>query len=153
MSKNSDLFSEVGVLAGAMTATLLDALRRQQAEAPAASGQSSAVPEPEARPAAPEADTAARLAQIEARLEEHAAKLAQMPSTGEIVGAMEQLIAKIVNSLDDRFTSQARSIEALKGAAAQTDSLLERVLESLDALEPSGPLELAGDGLAERQTG
>lgn len=151
MSTDSDLFSNVGVLAGTMAATLLDTLRKQQAEAP--SGQPGcAGPELEARPAGQEAATAARLAQIEARLEEHAAKLAQMPSTAEIVAATEQLIAKMVHSLDDRFTSQARSIEALKGTVAQTDSLLERVLESLDALEPSGPLELADDSLAERQT-
>jgi hypothetical protein len=38
-------------------------------------------------------------------------------------------------TLDDRLTTQAHSIEVLKTTVSQTDSLLERVLESLDSLQ------------------
>lgn len=89
----------------------------------------------ESRLAAQETATAARLGQIETRLEEQTAKLAEGPSTAQIVAAMEQLLAKTMGSLDERLTTQAHSIEVLKTTVSQTDSLLERVLESLDSLQ------------------
>src|SRR5690349_19482191 len=48
----------------------------------------------EERVAAQETSGAARFSQIEARLDEHAGKLSEMPSTGQIVAAMEQLLSK-----------------------------------------------------------
>jgi hypothetical protein len=95
--------------------------------------------------------SASRFAQIDMRLEEHAAKLADVPSTSQIVAAMEQLLSKTMASLDDRLTTQARSIEVLKTTVSQTDSLLERVLESLDSLQTyTDPTELAEDSLLQR---
>jgi hypothetical protein len=84
-----------------------------------------------------EQDTAnaARFTQIEGRLDEHAGKLGEVPSTAQIVAAMEQLLSKTMASLDDRLSTQAHSIEVLKTTVSQTDSLLERVLESLDSLQ------------------
>ena len=91
---------------------------------------------------------ATRFAQVESRLEEHAARLADVPSTGQIVAAMEQLLAKTMASLDDRLTTQANSIDVLKTTVAQTDSLLERVLESLDSLQTlTDPADFATDPL------
>ena len=89
----------------------------------------------EARLQARESADAARFAQVENRLEEHAAKLADVPSTSQIVSAMEQLLSRTMASLDERLTTQAHSIEVLKTTVSQTDSLLERVLESLDSLQ------------------
>ena len=89
----------------------------------------------EARVQAREAADAARFAEVETRLDEHAAKLADVPSTSQIVAAMEQLLTKTMSSLDDRLSTQAHSIEVLKSTVSQTDSLLERVLESLDSLQ------------------
>lgn len=89
----------------------------------------------EGRLAAHEAATAQRFAEVDTRLEEHATKLSDVPSTSQIVGAMEQLLSKAMASLDDRLTTQAHSIEVLKTTVSQTDSLLERVLESLDSLQ------------------
>jgi len=40
-----------------------------------------------------------------------------------------------VQPLDERLSTQANSIEVLKSTVSQTDGLLERVLESLDALQ------------------
>jgi chromosome segregation ATPase len=99
---------------------------------------------------AQESANATRFAQVETRLDAHAAKLADVPSTAQIIAAMEQLLSKTMNSLDERLTTQAHSIEALKTTVTQTDSLLERVLESLDSLESyTDPAELAGISAAQ----
>lgn len=89
----------------------------------------------ESRLAAQDSANATRFTQVEARLDEHAGKLAEVPSTAQIVAAMEQLLSKTMASLDDRLTTQAHSIEVLKTTVSQTDGLLERVLESLDSLQ------------------
>ena len=89
----------------------------------------------ESRIQARESADAARFTQVEARLEEHSARLADAPSTSQIVSAMEQLLSRTMASLDERLTTQAHSIEVLKTTVSQTDSLLERVLESLDSLQ------------------
>ena len=105
----------------------------------------------EARLQARETADAARFAQVETRLEEHAAKLTDVPSTGQIVAAMEELLTKTMASLDDRLTTQAHSIEVLKTTVSQTDSLLERVLESLDSLQTfADPPDCAQDAVLSR---
>jgi len=105
----------------------------------------------ETRLTARDSATAARFTQVEARLEEHAAKLSDVPSTAQIVAAMEQLLSKTMSSLDDRLTAQAHSIDVLKTTVSQTDSLLERVLESLDSLQTyTDPGELSDDVLLSR---
>lgn len=78
-----------------------------------------------------------RLGKIEARLDEHEVRLNDVPSTGQIVAAMEELLSKTMLSLNQRLSAQADSIELLKTTVAQTDGLLERVLESLDSLRQS----------------
>jgi uncharacterized coiled-coil protein SlyX len=99
-----------------------------------------------ARLAAQEAANSARFTHIEAKLDEHAVRLSDVPSTAQIVSAMEQILARTMSSLDERLTSQARSIDNLKSTVAQTDRLLERVLESLDSLQPyTDPAEFAED--------
>ena len=93
-----------------------------------------------------------RFTKIEAKLDEHETKLASVPTTSEIVAAMEQLLARTMTSLDERLTSQAHSIDVLKTTVSQTDSLLERVLESLDTLQTyTDPADLSTDTLL-RQT-
>ena len=91
-----------------------------------------------ARLADQEASSAARFGQIETTVQNHAARLAEMPSTQQIVDAMEQLLSRTMASLDERLTTQASSIELLKNTVSQTDGLLERVLESLDTLQTDG---------------
>jgi hypothetical protein len=105
----------------------------------------------ESRIESKEAADEVRFSQVEARLEEHSAKLADVPSTSQIVAAMEQLLSKTMASLDERLTTQAHSIDVLKTTVAQTDSLLERVLESLDSLHTlNEPAEFAEDPLLSR---
>lgn len=105
----------------------------------------------ETRLSAQDSATADRFTKVESRLEEHGAKLAQVPSTAQIVAAMEQLLSKTMTSLDERLTTQAHSIEVLKTTVSQTDSLLERVLESLDSLQTyTDPVDLSDDVLLAR---
>ena len=136
-----------GVAAGALTAP-----RREQGGMDASAKElKRLLAGLESRLVLQETVNAARFSQIEARLDEHAAKLAETPSTAQIVAAMEQLLSKTIGSLDDRLATQARSIEALKTTVSQTDSLLERVLESLDSLEAyAAPAELSQDTLFQR---
>ena len=100
----------------------------------------------ENRLASQESANASILNQVEARLAAHSARLAEVPSTAQITAAVEQLLAKTMASLDERLTTQAHSIEVLKTTVSQTDSLLERVLESLDSLQTHGdPSGLSAD--------
>ncbi|HXS95366.1 MAG TPA: hypothetical protein VN736_12235 [Candidatus Limnocylindrales bacterium] len=139
-----------GIAAGALTTS-----RREREPAgidpSAAEGVKKALAGMETRLTAQETAAAERFTAIEARLDEHAAKLADVPSTTQIVSAMEQLLAKTMSNLDERLTTQARSIDVLKSTVSQTDSLLERVLESLDSLQSyTDPSELTEDPLLAR---
>jgi hypothetical protein len=87
----------------------------------------------------------ARLAQRELadaakvkRLEEQAARTKEIPSTAEIVASIEELLSRTTAGWDERLALEAQSIEILRTTVSHTDSLLERVLESLDSLEPEG---------------
>ena len=140
MRKDTGLLSEVAMfVAGVLAVGLMSSRNRRQATAVPVPGESpelrDAVAALESRMAGQEAATAVRLGQLESRLEEHSAKLSEVPSTEQIVNAMEQLLSKTMSSLDQRLTTQAHSIEVLKTTVSQTDSLLERVLESLDSLQ------------------
>ena len=143
MRKDSGLLSEVAIfVAGIVAAGLLTSTRRRGQTAPTPAKDASSTAELrdtvlalETRLAGQETATAARLGQLESRMDEQSARLAEAPSTEQIIGAMEQLLAKTMTSLDQRLTTQAHSIELLKATVSQTDSLLERVLESLDSLQ------------------
>jgi len=75
-----------------------------------------------------------RIGRLEARSDAQEAKLQEMPSTVQMVSAMDELMAKAMSGLEGRLTAQAQSIETLQATVSQTDELLERVLESLDTL-------------------
>jgi uncharacterized coiled-coil protein SlyX len=137
-----------GIVAGVLTSPR----RRRGGISPAAEQDlKRSMADLESRLGAHESADAARFAQVETRLDEHAVKLADVPSTSQIVGAMEQLLSKTMTSLDERLTTQAHAIEALKTTVTQTDSLLERVLESLDSLQTyADPAELVGDSPGRR---
>ena len=134
-----------GVAAGALTLS-----RREQSESGAVQGLKHSLAELESRLAAQDVAHSDRFSQIETRLEEHSQKLADIPSTTQIVAAMEQLLSKTMASLDDRLSTQAHSIEVLKTTVSQTDSLLERVLESLDSLQSYTDTTDESESLLER---
>jgi len=93
---------------------------------------------------------AVRISQLESMLEEQAAKLVNVPSTTQIVTAMEQMLSNTMSSLDGRLTGQAHAFEVLKSTVSQTDGLLERVLESLDSLQSTVDPEAAEESLLRR---
>ena len=125
-------FFFAGVAAGALAAPRKE---RSAGESADVRDLKAALANLENRIAVQESANANRFTQIDARLDEHAGKLAEIPSTTQIVSAMEQLLAKTMSSLDERLSSQAHSIDLLKTTVSQTDGLLERVLESLDSLQ------------------
>jgi chromosome segregation ATPase len=139
-------------LAGVAAGAISNSRRERSVSDPAATQDlKTSLTALESRIAAQEAASVARFTEIEARLDDHAAKLAEIPSTAQIVSAMEQLLSKTMSSLDDRLTTQAHSIDVLKTTVSQTDSLLERVLESLDSLQAyTDPAEFADDPLLSR---
>jgi uncharacterized coiled-coil protein SlyX len=162
MRKDMHILSEAGIfLAGVVVAGILAARRRDasraDASAPVPAGKRQdawqrALGDLESRVATQESATAARFTQVERRLAEQSARLADLPSTQQIVDAMEQLLARTMTSLDDHLTSQTHSIEVLKTTVSQTDNLLGRVLESLDSLQSyTEPLELTEDTLLQHE--
>lgn len=155
MARALDFFPRFAIfLAGVAAGALTNSRRDRGTGAGSASAQDlkqALMSEIDARLNTYDAATATRFTQIEARLKEHAAKLADVPSTTQLVAAMEGLLSKTMASLDERLTTQARSIEVLKTTVSQTDSLLERVLESLDSLQTyTDPAEFSQDALLQR---
>lgn len=128
------IFFLAGVAAGALTGMG----RSRRETSPNADDWKQAVADLEARVIAREAASARRFEAVETRLLDHSQKLADLPSTRQIVAAMEQLLSKTMATLDERLTTQAHSIELLKTTVSQTDNLLERVLESIDSLQSYG---------------
>jgi chromosome segregation ATPase len=154
MSRNIDYLPRIAIFLAGIAAGALTGIRRPRGAGmdPAAVQElKNSLADLETRLAGRDSAADKRFVQIEARLEEHSAKLSEVPSTAQIVAAMEQLLAKTMSSLDDRLTTQAHSIEVLKTTVSQTDSLLERVLESLDSLQTyTDPAELSDDLLLHR---
>jgi glutamyl-tRNA reductase len=140
----------VGVAAGTLTLSR----RERGGMDPAAADQlKRSLADLESRLAAQETANAIVHKRIEARLDGHAAKLAEVPSVAQLTAAVEQLLTRTMSSLDERLTTQAHSIEVLRTTVSQTDSLLERVLESLDALQThTDPAGLSSDASYQQPT-
>jgi uncharacterized coiled-coil protein SlyX len=157
MSRNIDYLPRVAIFLAGVVAGAVTGRRRDRGtagtDAAAVLELKTSLANLDTRLTVQETASAQRFTQIEARLDDHAAKLAEIPSTTQIVGAMEGLLSKTMASLDDRLTTQAQSIDALKTTVSQTDSLLERVLESLDALQTSTGADLASDVPSRRPAG
>src|SRR5579872_4346459 len=89
-----------GVAAGALTLAKREGSSRGAEPDPAIAKEiQESIARLEERVASQEKSGAARFSEIEARLDEHAGRLAEMPSTGQIVAAMEQLLSKTMASL------------------------------------------------------
>jgi chromosome segregation ATPase len=155
MAREIDFLPRLAIFVAGIAAGAFSASRRERGGvgmAPAALQELKAsLANLEARLTEQDAAAAERFTKVESRLEEHAVKLADVPSTAQIVSAMEQLLSRTMTSLDERLTTQAHSIEVLKTTVSQTDSLLERVLESLDSLQTyTDPVDLSEDALLAR---
>jgi chromosome segregation ATPase len=153
MARSIGILSGVAAFLAGVAAGVLTAGARERAGAgPIDSELKAALERLETKISSLESAGNARFGQIEGKLENQDARLADTPATSQIVSAMEQILARTMSSLDERLNSQARSIDTLKTTVAQTDSLLERVLESIDSLQSlNDPAEFAEDTLLHRR--
>ena len=76
-----------------------------------------------------------RLSHLEARIGDHDAKLKELPTLTQVVSTMEEMLSSTMSGLDNKLSEQVRSIEVLKTTVAQSDELMERVLDSIYSLQ------------------
>ncbi len=85
-----------------------------------------------------------RVASLEALVEAHDAKLRNVPTTEQIVEAMDQVFERGAAALHARFAEQTRALENLQAVVGQTDELLEKILDSIYSLQPESPTQDPG---------
>ena len=73
--------------------------------------------------------------QIENRVSDHDAKLRELPSLAQVVSTVEEMLSSTMSGLDQKLSEQVRSIDVLKTTVAQSDELMERVLDSIYSLQ------------------
>jgi len=76
-----------------------------------------------------------RLASLESHVTEHDAKLKELPTLAQVVTTMEEMLSSTMSGLDQKLSEQVRSIDVLKTTVAQSDELMERVLDSIYSLQ------------------
>jgi len=80
------------------------------------------------------AQLGARIGTIEARILQVEAGSARAVSRDELEEGIHQAISRLEETIENRFARQDRAAEALRSMIAETDQMLERVLEGLDML-------------------
>ena len=75
-----------------------------------------------------------RVEQLEKRVEQLAQQAPGRPQVDEILEAVEHMVAVRVAGLDERLAEQLQAIELLRNASAQTDALLQKLIQAVDAL-------------------
>ena len=76
-----------------------------------------------------------RLASLESHVATHDAKLKELPTLAQVVSTMEEMLSSTMSGLDQKLSEQVRSIDVLKTTVAQSDELMERVLDSIYSLQ------------------
>lgn len=76
-----------------------------------------------------------RISHHDVKLGDHDAKLKEMPTLAQVVSTMEEMLSSTMSGLDNKLSEQVRSIEVLKTTVAQSDELMERVLDSIYSLQ------------------
>jgi len=76
-----------------------------------------------------------RLTAIETHVAAHDAKLKELPTLAQVVSTMEEMLSSTMSGLDQKLSDQVKSIEVLKTTVAQSDELMERVLDSIYSLQ------------------
>lgn len=74
------------------------------------------------------------VAQLGDRLNQTQAKLAQSITHEELSRVFDQVFGKFQDDIDARFERQTHSVEALRDMVGQTDELLQKVLDGLEAI-------------------
>jgi hypothetical protein len=78
-----------------------------------------------------------RVEKLERRVDELLAEPAQLPPIDQVLAAVEQMISTRIGGLDERLSDQVHAIELLRTASTQTDTLLQRLIQAVEAL--TGP--------------
>jgi hypothetical protein len=86
------------------------------------------------------ARVAGQTEQFETRLDQLASR---MVTKDEIQQTLERVFGRVEEEVEARFEHQARLVEALRTMVAQTDELLQRVLDGLESLRVESE-ELSG---------
>jgi chromosome segregation ATPase len=81
------------------------------------------------------AEVESRIGGHEAKLVAHDAKLKEIPTLAQVVSTMEEMLSSTISELDDKLSEQMGSIEILKTTVAQSDELMERVLDAIYSLD------------------
>jgi chromosome segregation ATPase len=76
-----------------------------------------------------------RLSTLETHVKDHEAKLKELPTLAQVVSTMEEMLSSTMSGLDQKLSDQVKSIEVLKTTVAQSDELMERVLDSIYSLQ------------------
>ena len=96
-----------------------------------------------------------RVDQLERLVEQTIAQTPPLPPIDQVLGAVEQMISARIGGLDERLTDQVHAIELLRSASAQTDVLLQRLIQAVETLAhpPAGqepaPGSRRGQGAAD----
>jgi ABC-type Zn2+ transport system substrate-binding protein/surface adhesin len=85
-----------------------------------------------------------RLSEHDTKLRDHDVKLKEMPTLARVVTTMEAMLSSTMSGLDNKLSEQLRSIEVLKTTVAESDELMERVLDAINNDKSGG----GGAGLA-----
>jgi hypothetical protein len=102
-------------------------------------------------------DTAADVSVVKARVDSLSLAVAQLGDQSEQLGTrlqaaatrielsqtLDRVLGKLESEIDERFERQTRSVEALQLMLAQTDELLQKVLDGLGAVENERDLSAA----------
>ena len=79
-----------------------------------------------------------RLDAIDSQVAEHEKRLNDMPPLSAILSATDEAIARKLRGLDEKLAVQCHSIEVLRTTTFQMDDLLQKLLESVEALRHAG---------------
>jgi hypothetical protein len=74
--------------------------------------------------------------QLQTRIDQMAVEMdTRMVSRDELEQALERAFGKLERGVESRFEHQSRSVEALRVMVGQTDELLQKVLDGLEAVK------------------
>lgn len=75
------------------------------------------------------------VARLADQTEQLQSKLDRMVTKDELSQTLDVVFGRMERGVDARFVHQARSVEALRTMVAQTDELLQRVLDGLESMK------------------
>jgi len=75
-----------------------------------------------------------RVEKLERCVEQLAGEMPSLPPIDQVLAAVEQMVAAKISGLDERLGDQVQAIELLRNATAQTDLLLQKLIQAVEEL-------------------